>query len=100
MIKWILGEEKLSAKANKNVDIDVYFTGSNPTHIHIDGNEFDAGQEWLDGVYVGFGDQVCSLKNVIAQAAADYPDLLQEDENDSSEYSSHIASLSAMNRYI
>lgn len=94
------GHDLLTFKTNQHLDVEVLFESGNPTNIYLNGYEFAAWEEVLYGLFVGIGDQVHSLAQIVTEAAIAYPQIIKENEQEEREYERHIRQESSVSRFV
>lgn len=77
-----MGDDMLCIKTNQHLEIEVLFENGEATHIYVDENEFKVIEDTLYGLFVGIGDQVMSLVEIIREADRQYPAIMEEIEQE------------------
>jgi|GEM_PF-6653460 len=72
------GYDLLTTKTNQHVKIDILFDNGTATHVYIDENEFKVIDDTLYGLFVGIGDKMMSLVEVVREADRQYPAIARE----------------------
>lgn len=92
----------VSTTCNKNVELGFYFIekADYPAEVYVEGTPFVPSDECLDGLYVGVGEKVMSIKAVMCKAIEFYQEAKEQDEQDGRDYEDTIRSLSNQSRYV
>lgn len=85
------GFNLLTIKTNNDIEVAFYFEQDgdslqeSPDTVMVGDYELDCADAVLSGLFVYIGKEVVSLKALAAQAAADWPDIREEIEQDGRE---------------
>jgi hypothetical protein len=93
-----IGDNTVRTIANKNTVLDFFVENEECQEILINGYAVEACG--LDGVYVGFNDEVISIQNLIPKAILAFTEICAEEEQDGEDYERTIKSLSRQGRFV
>lgn len=90
-----LGGPMLAIKTNQHVDIEFLFDkGEYPSYVYINNHEFSASDDTFHGLFVGIGEKVISIRELLLQAVIDYPVIKLEVAQEASEAAAHEREMS------
>lgn len=76
-------------KSDDGLDLEVFFDGSSPTEIHVDGDDFLITDDKLHRLYVLIRERYVSLYAVVFAASAKYEELKTEHDIIQAEEQAH-----------